>query len=131
MRKVFPVLFAVFAATSFSAVAAPCDYTPSRLVGAGVAGVGASVAGSAAAAGIGLKAAGIYAITNATTGAAMLGTTAAGASAAGTGGIIAGTAGVVGTVGGVLLSPFVIIPSVIVAGGVAAYEGTCYLATKK
>ncbi len=52
-----------------------------------------------------MNALGLYAITNATTGAAMLGSTAAGASAAGTTGIIAGTSGVIGTLGGFVMLP--------------------------
>jgi hypothetical protein len=75
-----------------------------------------------------MKAAGLYAIQNAVTGAWMLGSTAAGASAAGTTGIIAGTAGVIGTVGAVLMSAPVIIGGAVVAVGVGAYQGGCYLA---
>lgn len=106
-----------------------CDYTPSQLIGgeATIAVEGAAVA--TAATGVGLKAAGIYAITHATSGAAMLGSTAAGASAAGTTGIIAGTAGFLGTAGAVLMSPFVIISAAVVAVGVGAYEGVCYFAS--
>lgn len=114
-----------------SAPAAVCDYTPSRLVGAGLTGSVATGAGATAAAGVGLKAAGFYTFTHAATGATMLASTAGGASAAGTVGIMGGTAGAIGTVGAVLMSPFVIVPAVIVAGSVAVYEGGCYVSAKK
>ncbi len=107
-----------------------CDYTPSKLMGktaATSAGVGAA---ATAVTGVGMKVAGIYAIQNAVTGAWMLGSTAAGASAAGTTGIIAGTAGAMGTVGAVLMSAPVIVAGAVVAVGVGAYEGGCYLAAK-
>lgn len=113
-----------------SAIADVCDYRPSQLIGEGATTAVAGSAGATAATGIGLKMAGIYAVTNATTGAAMLGSTAAGASAAGTAGIIAGSAGFLGTVGAVLLSPFVIIPAAVTVVGVGAYEGGCYLSGK-
>lgn len=108
-----------------------CDHTPSKLIGAGATGVGATAAGATAVTGVGLKAAGFYTIIHATTGAAMLGSAAGGASAAGTVGIMGGTAGAIGTVGAVLMSPFVIIPAALVAGGVGIYEGGCYLSSKK
>lgn len=114
-----------------SATAAFCDYTPSKLVGAGVAGSVATGAGATAAAGVGLKAAGFYTLTHAVTGATMLGSVAGGASAAGTVGIMGGTAGAIGTVGAVLMSPFVFVPAAVVAVGVAGYEGGCYVAAKK
>lgn len=114
-----------------SAVADVCDYTPSKLVGGATATAVGIGTGATAAAGTGLKAAGFYAITHATTGAAMLGSTAAGASAAGTTGIIAGTAGFLGTAGAVLMSPFVIIPAAVTAVGIGIYEGGCYLASDK
>ncbi|QTR47930.1 hypothetical protein J9253_08455 [Thiothrix litoralis] len=110
-----------------SAMAGVCDYRPSELIGGGTTGVVAGGAGATAATGAGMSAAGLYAITNATTGAAMLGSTAAGASAAGTAGILAGTSGIIGSVGAVLLSPFVMIPAAVVAVGVGGYEGGCYL----
>ena len=113
-----------------NAVAGVCDFRPSELIGGVSTGVVASSTGAAAATGIGLKGAGIYTITHATTGAAMLGSTAAGASAAGTTGIIAGSAGFLGTAGAVLMSPFVIIPAAVVAVGIGAYEGGCYLSGK-
>lgn len=72
--------------------------------------------GSVAAVGVGARVAGFYAITNATTGAAMLGST--------TSGIIAGTSGVIGTIGGALLSPYVIgvtTVATIVVGGVCYF----------
>lgn len=109
------------------AAAAVCDYTPSKQFATGAAAVGA---GTVATAGVGLKAAGFYTVVHSVTGAAMVGSTAAGASAAGTVGIIGGTAGVMGTVGAVLMSPFVIVPAIVVAGGAAAYEGACYLKDK-
>jgi len=128
MRKILVCLLAI--AGAHIASAAVCDYAPSKLVGAPVAGSVATGAGAAAAVGVGMKAAGLYAITNGVTGAAMLGSTAAGASAAGTAGILAGTAGTIGSVGAVLLSPFVIIPAAITAGAIVTYEGGCYLAEK-
>lgn len=131
MRRVIPFLSVVLATASFSALAVPCDYTPSKLIGAGVTGAGATLAGATAAAGAGLKAAGFYTITHAVTGATMLASTVGGASAAGTVGIMGGAAGIIGTAGAVLMSPFVIIPGAVIAGGVAAYEGTCYLASNK
>ncbi len=126
MNKMISLSIACTTIISQSAFGEICDYTPSHLIGgeATVAVEGAAVA--TAAAGVGMKAAGLYAITHATTGAAMLGSTAAGASAAGTTGIIAGSAGLMGTVGAVLMSPFVIIPAAVVAVGVGAYEGACY-----
>lgn len=110
-----------------SAIAGVCDYRPSELIGGEATGAIAGSAGATAATGAGMSAAGLYAITNATTGAAMLGSTAAGASAAGTAGIIAGTSGIIGTIGGALLSPFVIVPAAVIAVGVGGYEGGCYL----
>jgi hypothetical protein len=123
----FVCLFAQFAMADI------CDYRPTKIMGDGTTGAAAAagVAGSSgavAATGITMKAAGLYTITHATTGATMLGSTAAGASAAGTTGIIAGTSGFVGTVGAVLMSPFVIIPAIVVTTGIAVYEGGCYLA---
>lgn len=108
--------------------AGPCNFAPSKLVGGGKTAAVVATTGTTAIAGTGLQVAGIYAITNATTGAAMLGSTAAGASAAGTVGIISGTSGAIGAVGAALLSPFVIIPAAVVAVGLAGYEGACYLA---
>ncbi len=114
----------LLANTAFAGV---CDYRLSQLIGGVATGTVAGGAGAAAAAGTGMKAAGLYALTHATTGAAMLGSTAAGASAAGTVGIMAGTAGALGTVGAVLMSPFVIIPAAVVAVGVSAHEAGCHL----
>lgn len=114
-----------------SAFAGVCDHRPSKIIGGASTGVVAGGTGVAAATGIGMKAAGFYAITHATTGAAMLGSTAAGASAAGTTGIIAGSAGFLGTVGAVLMSPLFIIPAAVTAVGVGAYEGGCYLSDKR
>jgi len=126
MKKIFiSILVSGFVAQT--ALADVCDYRPSKIIGDDTAtGVVAGGAGVAAATGIGMKMAGLYAITHATTGAAMLGSTAAGASAAATTGIIAGSAGVLGTVGAVLMSPFVVIPAAITAVGIGAYEGVCY-----
>lgn len=109
------------------AVADICDYRPSNLVGGTTATATGVATGATAATGVGMKAAGIYAITHATSGAAMLGSTAVGASAAGTAGILAGTAGFLGTVGAVLMSPFVIVPAAVAAVSIGAYEGACYL----
>jgi len=116
---------------SNAAIAGVCDYRPSKVVGDGLTKSVATGASATAVAGVGMKAAGYYAITHATTGAAMLGSTAAGTSAAGTVGIIGGSAGAVGTVGAILMSPFVIIPAAVVAGGIGVYEGSCYLASRK
>lgn len=126
MKRVIVVSILVSGFIVHSAEASVCDHRPSKIIGGiatGAVGVGSA---TVAAGGIGMKAAGLYAITHATTGAAMLGSTAAGASAAGTTGIIAGSAGVLGTVGAVLLSPFVLIPAAVTAVGVGAYEGGCY-----
>jgi len=126
-------LFAAFA----SLVAVPvyaadvCDYAPSKFVGNASATAAGAGAAATAASGIGIKAAGLYAIQNAVTGAWMLGSTAAGASAAGTTGILAGTAGAIGTIGAVLISTPVIVAGAAIAVGLGAYEGGCYLATKK
>lgn len=113
------------------AIADVCDYRPSELIGGKTTTAVTAGAGVTAAAGTGMKAAGIYTLTHATTGATMLGSTAAGASAAGTTGIIAGTGGIIGSIGAVLLSPFVIIPTAVVAVGVVTYEGGCYLLKDK
>ena len=113
-----------------TAIAGVCDYRPSQLIGGATTVAVAGSTGAAAATGVGMKAAGLYALTNATTGAAMLGSTAAGASAAGTTGIIAGSAGLLGTAGAGLMSPFVIIPAAVAAVGIGAYEGGCYLSDK-
>lgn len=121
------VLTLLFSTCVLPATAAVCDYTPSKQFATGAAAVGA---GTVATAGAGLKAAGFYSIIHSVTGAAMIGSTATGASAAGTVGIMAGTAGVIGTVGAVLMSPLVIIPAAVVAGGAAVYEGGCYLKNK-
>lgn len=128
MKKLLMITTAVALTIGQVAAADVCDYRPSNLVGGTTTAATGVATGTAAATGVGMKAAGIYAITHATTGAAMLGSTAAGASAAGTAGIIAGTAGVLGTVGAVLMSPFVIIPAAVTAVGIGAYEGVCYLA---
>jgi hypothetical protein len=113
------------------AIAGVCDHLPSKLVGTGITKMGATGAAALAIAGTGLKAAGVYVIPNAVTGATMLGSTAAGASAAGTVGIIGGTAGAVGTIGAGLMSPFVLVPAALIAGGVTVYEGGCYISSKK
>lgn len=128
--KPFAVVMAI-AFLSQSAQAAICDHTPSKLVGAGITGSVATGSGATAAAGIGMKAAGFYTLTHAVTGATMLGSAAGGASAAGTVGIMGGTAGAIGTVSAVLMSPFVIVPAALVAGGVGIYEGGCYLSSKQ
>jgi hypothetical protein len=116
---------------SLPAAAEICDHTPSKLIGAGWTGSVATGAGATAAAGVGMKAAGFYTFTHAVTGATMLGSTAGGASAAGTVGIMGGTAGAIGTVSAALMSPFVIVPAALVAGGVGIYEGGCYLKEKR
>lgn len=123
----------ILAATlsSQSVIADICEHRPSKVIGAGLTGSVATGTGAIAAAGVGMKAAGFYTMAHAASGAAMLGSTAGGASAAGTVGIMGGTAGAVGTVSAFLMSPFVIIPAVVVAGGVGVYEGGCYLSSKK
>jgi len=131
MTKHKLVFFLVATLSSQIAIAGICDHRPSKVIGTGLTGSVATGSGVTAAAGAGLKAAGFYTITHATSGAAMLGSTAAGTSAAGTVGIMSGTAGAVGTVGAFLMSPFVIIPAAIVAGGIGVYEGGCYLSSKK
>jgi len=131
MNMTLSFFIATLSLATLPVQAGPCDYSPSKLIGAGATGVSAAIAGATAAAGASLKAAGFYTITHAVTGATMLASTAGGASAAGTVGILGGTAGAIGTAGAVLMSPFVIIPGVIVAGGVATYEGACYLANEK
>jgi hypothetical protein len=127
MKKLLIVSTAVALSLGQIASADVCDYRPSSLVGGTTATATGVATGATAATGVGMKAAGIYAITHATSGAAMLGSTAAGASAAGTAGILAGTAGFLGTVGAVLMSPFVIVPAAVAAVGIGAYEGACYL----
>ena len=129
MKKI-AISVLLFGLLDQTAIADVCEYRPSQLIGRGTTGAVASGAGVVAASGIGMKAVGIYALTHATTGAAMLGSTAAGASAAGTVGIMTGTAGFFGTAGAVLLSPFVIIPAAVTAVGIGAYEGGCYLSGK-
>lgn len=116
---------------SLPAIADICDHTPSKLVGAGLTGSVATGAGATAAAGAGMKAAGFYTFTHAATGATMLASAAGGASAAGTVGIMGGTAGAVGTISAALMSPFVIVPAALLAGGVGIYEGGCYLSSKR
>ena len=127
--KVFVILLA--SVLSHSVSAEICDHTPSKIIGAGLTGSVATGAGATAAAGIGMRAAGFYTFTHAVTGATMLGSAAGGASAAGTVGIMGGTAGAIGTVSAVLMSPFVIVPAAIVAGGVGIYEGGCYISAKR
>lgn len=131
MSKYKFMCFLAAVMSSQFAIAGICDHRPSKMIGAGLTGSVATGAGATAAAGVGMKAAGFYTITHAASGAAMLGSTAGGASAAGTVGIMGGTAGAVGTVGAFLMSPFVIVPAAIVAGGVGIYEGGCYLSSKK
>lgn len=131
MKKLACSVAGILAISTRSVFADVCDYTPSSLIGGKATTAVGVGSGATAATGVGMKAAGLYTITHAGSGAAMLGSTAAGASAAGTTGIIAGTAGFLGTVGTVLLSPFVIIPAAVVAGGIAVYEGGCYLASDK
>lgn len=123
--------FLVATLSSQSVIADICEHRPSKAIGAGLTGSVATGTGAIASAGVGMKAAGFYTMVHAGSGAAMLGSTAGGASAAGTVGIMGGTAGVVGTVSAFLMSPFVIIPAVVVAGGVGIYEGGCYLSSKK
>lgn len=60
-----------------------------------------------------------------------VGSTAGGVSAAGTVRIMGGTAAAIGTVGAALMSPFVILPAALVAGGVGIYEGGCYITSKR
>lgn len=127
MKKILLIILIVSGGLIQSAIAGVCDYRPSKIIGGVATGGIAGAVGAVAATGVGLKAAGIYAITHATTGAAMLGSTAAGVSAAGTTGIIAGTSGALGTVGAALMAPIVIIPAAVTAVGVGAYEGGCYL----
>ena len=127
-KAITAVAFAVSLGSGYASAVEVCDYTPTKLLGnkaTTTAGVGAA---AAAATGVGMKAVGLYAIQNAVTGAWMLGSTAAGASAAGTTGIIAGTAGARGTAGAVIMSAPVIIGGAVVAVGVGAFEGGCYLA---
>ncbi len=116
---------------SFSAFSEICDHTPSKRIGAGLTGSVATGAGATVAAGVGMKVAGFYTFTHAVTGATMLGSAAGGVSAAGTVGIMGGTAGAIGTASAVLMSPFVIVPAALVAGGVGIYEGGCYLKEKR
>lgn len=133
MKKTFCVALVVIGASS-SAFADFCDYTPSKIIGgkkgAAVSSAVATGATATAIAGAGLKAAGFYILPHAVTGATMLGSTAGGASAAGTVGIMGGTAGAIGTVSGALMSPVVIIPAAVVATGITAYEGGCYLSAR-
>ena len=130
MKQVF-VAALVAALVPATAVAEVCDHRPSSVIGGFGAGSVATGAGATAVAGAGLKAAGFYTLVHSVTGATMLGSAAGGASAAGTVGIMGGTAGAVGAVAGALMSPFVIIPAAVVATGVAAYEGGCYIADKQ
>ena len=107
-----------------------CDYTPTKLLGVSTA-TATGVGGAATAiTGVSMKAAGLYAIQNAATGAWMIGSTAVGASAAGTTGILASTAGVLGVTGAFLMSAPVIIGGAVIAVGVGAYEGSCYISSK-
>lgn len=129
MKKLAFSVAIVLTVSAQTVLADVCDYTPSNLIGGKATTAVGVGSGATAATGVGMKAAGLYTITHAGSGAAMLGSTAAGASAAGTTGIIAGTAGFLGTVGTALLSPFVIIPAAVIAGGIAVYEGGCYLAS--
>lgn len=129
MKKIAILLLASGFAIQ-SVVAGVCDHRPSKIIGGSTTGAVAGGTGAVAATGIGMKVAGLYALTHATTGAAMLGSTAVGASAAGTTGIIAGSAGILGTAGAMLMSPFVIIPAAATAVGISAYEGSCYLSDK-
>ena len=131
MRGVLNCLLGLGFALPVAALAGPCEYTPSKMVGAGLTGAGSALSGATAAAGAGLKAAGFYTFTHAVTGATMLGSTAGGASAAGTVGIMGGTAGAVGTVAAFLMSPVVLVGGAVVATGVVAYEGTCYFVSKE
>lgn len=130
MKK--PLLCLLFTTVLSQPVAAEiCDYTPSKVLGVGMATAVSAGSATVAATGAGMKLAGLYSLAHSITGATMLGSTAAGASAAGTVGIIGGTAGVIGTTGAILMSPFVIVPAAIASGSIAAYEGGCYLSTKK
>ena len=129
--KTKKIIFLFASLCSLYANAAVCDWRPSQHLGKGATATVGAGAGATAVAGIGLKAAGIYAITNATTGAAMLGSTTAGASASGTAGILAGTGGAIGAVGTAIVSPIVIIPAAVLATGVGALEGGCYLIGKQ
>ena len=129
MKKTLTIILSAVLAQNVAAEI--CDHTPSKLIGAGWTGSVATGAGATAAAGVGMKAAGFYTLTHAVTGATMLGSAAGGASAAGTVGIMGGTAGAIGTVGAALMSPFVIVPAALVAGGVGIYEGGCYITSKR
>ncbi|MDG1816399.1 MAG: hypothetical protein P8H22_09895 [Glaciecola sp.] len=131
MKKTISISILCTSMFSQLAFAEVCDYIPSKLIGnkATIAVEGAAVV--TATTGVGLKTAGLYAITHATSGAAMLGSTAAGASAAGTTGIIAGTTGFLGTAGAFIISPFVIIPAAVIAVGVGTYEGICYFSSDR
>lgn len=105
-----------------------CDYRPSNLVGSGTSVAAATLGGATATAGLAAKSAGFYTLTHAVTGATMLGSTAGGASAAGTVGIMGGTAGTIGTVGSVIMAPATILTGLVIAGGTAIFESTCYFA---
>jgi len=113
---------AIFSTPAFADL---CNNRPSKWFGnQGTGAIGATGAVTASA-GIGAQAAGFYTLTHATSGAVMLGSTAAGSSAAGTVGIIANTGGIIGSGFAFIMSPFVIIPAAVVAGGIVAVEGGC------
>lgn len=127
-----PVLYRLFSLAaaacivSSPALAAVCDYKPSKLASEMVSTAAATVGGSAAAAGVGMKAAGYYTLVHSTSGLTMLGSTAAGASAAGTTGIIAGSAGAGAAIISVLMAPVTIVAGAVTVIAVGGFEGVCY-----
>jgi hypothetical protein len=128
MKKLLGIAAVCSALIAQPVIADVCDYRPSNMIGSAGTAVVAGGSGAVAGAGGAGTAAGLYTITHATSGAVMLASTTGGASAAGTVGIMGGTAGVGAAVMGVVLNPFVWIPAAVVAVGVGALEGGCYLA---
>jgi len=126
MRKIKILLVCITLYTS-NAMGGICDYVPSKYISNSGASAVSAVAGATATTGIGMNVAGFYTLTHSASGLVMLGSTSAGTSAAGTIGIIANTSGAIGSASAVAMSSLVIVPAVIIAVSIVAYEGSCYL----
>jgi hypothetical protein len=108
---------------AMQALAAPCDYTMSKLAGKTVAAVKGTSAGTA------LQTAGYYTLAHAGSGLTFLGTTSAGASVAS--GLVGGASGIMGTVSAIAVAPATLVIGGIAIVGVGSFEGYCYFQVQR
>ena len=105
-----------------------CDYRPSKLIGKAATAVVEGAAIVAAGTGPALEEIGYYSIAHAPDGAAMIASTLAGDSAAGTVGIIEGSGGFFAEALAFFSNPVTITVGAVVAVGIVAFEGACWIA---